>query len=424
MVIYYRVAGLIACFALLFNLVLILAIMIALKADLTLPGIAGLVLTVGMSVDANVLIFERIREELNGGASLKVALNNGFSKAMSTIVDANITTLITAAVLYRIGTDQVRGFAVTLFVGILMSMFTAIFVSRVFFEILERKRLIKTLNFMPSASSIGYDFIGKQKIAAIVSIAIILVGMIGVGVRGRGIFDIDFNGGSSVQVYLTEEMAISDVRSKLNDVLPDLSVSAVSLPGAEGRVFKVDTSLAEYGELGTVVLTDRTGKSAEVELKGINSLNQIIKTLDAADVGIAVTPNANGDGIEFTDSTNSASGEMSVKNFDDKTETASNLHMNFKTDALRYNTGPIPAGVDVVQEKIEQVFTGPNGESMLVMHNMDFTPPKAEEGPSFNTPPGAAGPTDISPQNPESPMTPAEETPAAEKRKRLNRRSR
>ncbi|WP_158545496.1 protein translocase subunit SecD [Bremerella cremea] len=397
MVIYYRVAGLIACFALLFNLVLIMAVLIPF-ADLTLPGIAGLVLTVGMSVDANVLIFERIREELKSGASLKVALNNGFSKAMSTIVDANITTLITAVVLYRIGTDQIRGFAVTLFIGILMSMFTAIYVSRGFFDILERKRLIKTLNFMPAASSIGYDFIGKQKVAGIVSLIVILVGLIGVGARGKSIFDIDFNGGSSVQIYLAEAMPISEVRSKLTDVLPDLTVSAVTLEGAEDRIYKVDTSLAEYGELGKVVMTDRKGKSAEVDLTGINSLNQIIEALDAADVGIAVGPNADTDGIEFTDATNSPEGEMSVKNADDKTNTASNLRMNFSTDALRYNTGMIPAGVDVVQDRIKEVFTGPNGESLLVMHNMDFslskeaqtaTPSTATDAPQGESKPAA-----------------------------------
>ncbi|MEW4453982.1 protein translocase subunit SecD [Bremerella sp. JC817] len=431
MAIYYRVAGLVACFALLFNLVLVLAVMIALSADLTLPGIAGLVLTVGMSVDANVLIYERIREELAGGASLRVALSNGFSKAMSTIVDANITTLITAAVLFRIGTDQVRGFAVTLFVGILMSMFTAIYVSRGIFDILEKKRVIKTLSFMPSASSIGYDFIGKARGAMIASLVVIAIGLVGVFGRGKDIFDIDFNGGSSVQVYLTEAMPISEVRSKLTGVLPDLSVSAVTLEGSEDRIYKVDTSLAEYGELGKVSITDRSGKTAEVDLTGIDTLNQIILALDAADVKVAVLPNADGDGIEFQDETGADSGTMSVKNVDDKTQTASNLRMNFSTDALRYNTGKIPAGVDVVQEKIAQVFTGPNGESMLVMHNMDFTPPAEVTGVVFpsatTTPEAAPATTEESKSAPEPEATteekaddkPAEEKPSEDKQSLL-----
>ena len=397
MAIYYQVAGIVACFALVFNLVLIMAIMIAIKADLTLPGIAGLVLTVGMSVDANVLIYERIREEINGGASLKVALSNGFGKAMSTIVDANITTLITAAVLYRIGTDQVRGFAVTLFVGILMSMFTAIYVSRGIFDILEKKRIISTLKFMPSASSIGYDFIGKKKVAAMISLVVILVGMIGVGVRGKDIFDIDFNGGSSVQVFLEEPMAISEVRSKLTGVLPDLSVSAVTMEGYEDRIYKVDTSMSEYGQLGKVVITDRTGASAEVDLAGVETLSGIIERLAAAEVGVAVLQNSDGDGIEFQDETGADSGSMSVKNVDDKTQTADHLRMNFSTDALRYNTGAIPAGVEVVQDRISQVFTGPNGESLLVMHNMDFSPPASAAG-AQSTPPVKVEAPETSPE--------------------------
>ncbi|QDU74887.1 bifunctional preprotein translocase subunit SecD/SecF [Bremerella volcania] len=412
MAIYYRVAGLVACFALVFNLVLILAVMIAIKADLTLPGIAGLVLTVGMAVDANVLIYERIREEINGGATLRVALSNGFGKAMSTIVDANITTLITAAVLYRIGTDQVRGFAVTLFVGILMSMFTAIYVSRGIFDILEKKRILSTLKFMPSASSIGYDFIGKQKMAGMISLVVILVGMIGVGVRGKDIFDIDFNGGSSVQVFLEEPMPISEVRSKLTGVLPDLSVSAVTMEGYEDRIYKVDTSMAEYGQLGKVVITDRTGASAEVDLAGVETLSGIIERLAAAEVGVAVLQNTDGDGIEFQDETGADSGAMSVKNVDDKTQTADHLRMNFSTDALRYNTGAIPAGVEVVQDRISQVFTGPNGESLLVMHNMDFTPPATAAG-AQGTPPVKVEAPETTPTTTE-PMETAPEPEATE----------
>ena len=137
MVVYYRFAGCVAAIALLLNLVFILALIIAIQQPLTLTGLAGLVLTVGMSVDANVLIFERIREELGKGAALRMAIRNGFDKATTTIVDANLTTLITAIVLYVIGTEQIKGFAVTLILGILMSMFTAIYCSRTIFDILS-----------------------------------------------------------------------------------------------------------------------------------------------------------------------------------------------------------------------------------------------------------------------------------------------
>jgi len=397
MAIYYRVAGLIACFALLFNLVLIMAIMIGIQADLTLPGIAGLVLTVGMAVDANVLIFERIREELKSGASLRVALTNGFGKAMSTIVDANITTLITAAVLYRIGTDQVRGFAVTLFVGIVMSMFTAIYVSRGIFDLLERKRILKTLHMLPSASSIGYDFVGKQKIAAIVSIVVIVVGLLATGTRGRDIFDIDFNGGSSVQVQLKDQIQISEVRSKLGKVLPDLSVSTVTVEGFDDRIYKVDTSLTDYGPLGKLTITDRSGKSAEVDLMGATTLDQIEAKINEAEVGVRAALNLDRNGIEFQDTSESESGSMSIKSADES-DTANNLRMNFSTEDIRYDTGKIPEGVEVVQDRIARVFTGPNGESLLVMHNMDFEQPES-------TVPASTMPTTETPEKTEEPET-------------------
>jgi len=144
MAVYYKLSGIIADIALILNLVIILGVMALFKATLTLPGIAGLILTIGMSVDANVLIFERIREELRLGRTALSAIEAGFEKAMSTILDANITTLIAAVVLFQFGTGPVKGFAVTLSIGILASMFTAIFVSRtIFLQIYESKKNVK-----------------------------------------------------------------------------------------------------------------------------------------------------------------------------------------------------------------------------------------------------------------------------------------
>ena len=144
MVIYYGFAGIVATISLVLNLLLILALVMMIKQPLTLTGLAGLVLTVGMSVDANVLIFERIREELDRGSALRMAIRNGFDKATVTIVDANLTTLITALILYVFGTEQVKGFSVTLILGILMSMYTAIYCSLSLIHISEptRPRLI------------------------------------------------------------------------------------------------------------------------------------------------------------------------------------------------------------------------------------------------------------------------------------------
>lgn len=146
MLVYYRASGVVANLALAMNLLFIMALLSMFKATLTLPGLAGIVLTVGMAVDANVLIFERIREELRHGKTPKIAIDSGFAKAFITIIDANITTLIAALVLFQFGTGPVKGFAVTLSVGIVASMFTAIFVSRLIFDLFLDGRQVKKLS--------------------------------------------------------------------------------------------------------------------------------------------------------------------------------------------------------------------------------------------------------------------------------------
>jgi SecD/SecF fusion protein len=250
MLFYYRFAGVVACFALMVNLVLITALMIAVRATFTLPGFAGLVLTVGMSVDANVLIFERIREELSRGSVLRMALRNGFARATTTIVDANLTTLITAIVLYAIGTDQIRGFAVTLILGILMSMYTAIFCSRIIFDIAERRRKISSLSMMSIIRATNIDFLGKRGIAAAASVLLIVVGLIAGFIRGRDVLDIDFNGGTSVQVLFQDETDIEAVRARATAAFPDhtVTVNEINIEEHPGRVFAIVTSIADSVE--------------------------------------------------------------------------------------------------------------------------------------------------------------------------------
>jgi preprotein translocase subunit SecD len=146
MAIYYRVFGVLAVVALSANLVLLVAVMSLLSATLTLPGIAGIVLTVGMAVDANVLIFARIREELASGTSNQLAIHSGFERAVTTILDANITTLIVAVILYAVGTGPIKGFAVTLSVGIITSMFTAIMGTRALVNVVYGGRRVQRLS--------------------------------------------------------------------------------------------------------------------------------------------------------------------------------------------------------------------------------------------------------------------------------------
>ncbi len=223
MLLYYRFSGMVACFALAGTLLLVLASMVIIQAAFTLPGLAGLVLTVGMAVDANVLIFERIREEMKKGAGLRMAIRNGFDKATTTIVDANVTTLIAAVVLYSVGTGPIKGFGVTLFLGIVMSMFTAIFCSRTIFDIAERRRWIKKLSFGSILGETNIDFLSKRGLAMVFSLILIGAGLFGVVSRGTNLLNIDFTGGSSVTMVLDEGAAMpyDEVRSALVDAQVD-----------------------------------------------------------------------------------------------------------------------------------------------------------------------------------------------------------
>jgi len=146
MLVYYRLAGTVADFALVWNILLVLAVLASLQATLTLPGIAGLILTVGMSIDANVIIFERIREELRKGKTPKAAIDSGYDRALTTIIDANVTTLIASLVLYQFGTGPIKGFATVLFWGILISMFTAVFITRTIFSAYVSNRTLTKLS--------------------------------------------------------------------------------------------------------------------------------------------------------------------------------------------------------------------------------------------------------------------------------------
>jgi SecD/SecF fusion protein len=245
MLAYYRFSGMVADLAVLLNIVLVIAVMISFKAAFTLAGLAGLVLSVGMAVDANVLIYERMREEIDRGAAVRMAIRNGFARAFSTIVDSNLTTLITAVVLFAIGTDQLKGFAVTLFFGLLLNLFTAVFCSRVVFDLAERNRWITSLSMARLFGQTNFQFVKWVKPAIVGSLVFILAGLAAALQRGQGLFDIDFTGGSSVQVEFKPDkpLDIAAVREAVAS-LPDAAVSSVSTPGSPADLrYKIDTSL-------------------------------------------------------------------------------------------------------------------------------------------------------------------------------------
>ena len=234
MIAYYGFAGLLAAFAVTMNLLLIMMVMLSLRAAFTLDGLAGLVLTVGMAVDANVLIFERIKDELSGGATLRMAIRNGFSRAFTAIFDSNITTMLTAVILYSVGSEQIKGFAITLFLGVLFSMFTATYVSRIIFETCERRGWIGARCVYPIIPGLkpfpktNISFMKYSKLFISVSLVLIVIGIIALFGRKKGIFDIDFVGGVQVQALFNQPKQIGEVRSSLKE-LPDLAVSELSL---------------------------------------------------------------------------------------------------------------------------------------------------------------------------------------------------
>ncbi len=261
---YYRFAGLVANLCLILNLILVLGTMSLINATFTLPGLAGLVLTIGMAVDANVLIFERIREETNRGSSLRMAIHNGFGRAFTTIVDANVTTLIVAIVLYMIGTDQVRGFAVTLFIGIVMSMYSALYAGRLIFDVVERKRWIGTLKMASIVGATQWDFVGKKSIAGVGSAVVILAGLVSLFARGEENLDIDFRGGTMVTFEFDQPQALQVVRDDLEKefgssiTLERLTLQGEEQTGDSGRRYRLRTTEEEVQKV-----RDRVEKSLD-----------------------------------------------------------------------------------------------------------------------------------------------------------------
>ncbi len=219
MIFYYGKAGAFADVALLLNILLIFGVLASLGAVLTLPGIAGIVLTIGISVDANVLIFERIREELEKGKSQKESIKDGFSNALSSILDANITTGLTALILFVFGTGPIKGFATTLIIGILTSLFTAIFITRLLIDWWVNRG--GTLDFSTAITkglfkNVNIDFLKKRKIAYVVSGALILASLGSLFTTGLD-QGIDFVGGRTYQVRFEQPVSTEEITSVLND---------------------------------------------------------------------------------------------------------------------------------------------------------------------------------------------------------------
>ena len=216
--IYYKIPGLVANLALIINLILLVGALTMFHFVLTLPGIAGIILTIGLSVDANVLIYERLREEMALGKSLKVALNTAYEKAFSSIFDANVTTLITAAILFWKATGPVKGFAISLTLGILASLFTALIVGRSCLGWLVDTGRLKRISMLHLISSKNINFLGKGFIACMISLALLLAGAAAFYIRGEKNFGVDFRGGDLITLSAPGKIDIGQVRNALKPI--------------------------------------------------------------------------------------------------------------------------------------------------------------------------------------------------------------
>jgi SecD/SecF fusion protein len=216
--VYYRLAGLVADLTLVINLILLIGALTMFRFVLTLPGIAGIILTIGLSVDANVLIYERLREEMAAGKMLKAAVQAAYEKAFSSIFDANVTTLITAAILFWKATGPVKGFAISLTLGILASLFTALIVGRnVIGSVVDNGRVTK-MSMLHLISSQNINFLGKGFLACMCSLALILAGATSFYIRGEKNFGVDFRGGDLIRFSAPGTIDIGQVRHALSEI--------------------------------------------------------------------------------------------------------------------------------------------------------------------------------------------------------------
>jgi SecD/SecF fusion protein len=246
MIIYYNQAGMIANFALITNMFFLFGVLASLGAVLTLPGIAGIVLTLGMAVDANVIIYERIKEEIRAGKGLRIAITDGYKNAYSAIIDGNVTTLLTGIVLYIFGSGPVQGFATTLIIGILSSLFSAIFISRLVFTfLLNKNKEIKFSNAITknAFSNVNFDFLKVRKTTYVISSLIIIIGIASLFVNGLN-YGVDFSGGRTYIVRFDNDVKTNEIRKavaiEFDNVTPEVKTFGPTTQVKITTKYKID----------------------------------------------------------------------------------------------------------------------------------------------------------------------------------------
>jgi len=249
MVVYYRLSGVIANFALALNILFLFAGLAALQATLTLPGIAGIILSIGMAVDSNVLIFERMREEFAIGKTVKSGIEGGYDKALSTIVDSQVTTLITALALFLFGTGPIKGFAVTLSLGIIFNLFTTLFGTRLCYDILFAKKWLKPLRFSRFVEKSNIDFMGMRKATFFVSALLVAFGLFSFVeiLMGNANLGVDFSGGSLLQYKADQPFTLKEVRKAVAG--GNLDVDLQEVEGENRLIVKMKKSEDVVGQV-------------------------------------------------------------------------------------------------------------------------------------------------------------------------------
>jgi SecD/SecF fusion protein len=284
MIFYYRFSGLVADYAVILNTIMLLGCLSLFNATLTLPGIAGIILSLGMAVDSNVLIYERMREEFAAGKPLKSGIDGGYDKAFWTIIDSHVTTLITALVLFIFGTGPIRGFAVTLSLGVTLNLFTALFGTRVVYDYSILKRWLKNLNFFQLFERTSFDFIAWRRYAFAFSAVVVLLGVFAFVQlsRGHGNMGVEFSGGAMVRMNASKPFTVGTVRKALEqEGWGQAEIQPVE--GSTGLMIRVKKSETGVGQMAdrlvkilnknmtdnkfTVVGTEEIGASVSKDLR-------------------------------------------------------------------------------------------------------------------------------------------------------------
>jgi SecD/SecF fusion protein len=294
---YYRFSGVVACVALLANLLLTIGFMVLVNASFTLPGLAGLVLMLGMAVDANVLIYERLREERDRGASLALAIRNGYDRAFPTIIDTHLSSIFTAIVLYAVGNDQLKGFGVSLTAGLIISLFTSLYMTRLMFDIWLAKGWLHKLSMFRLLSRTNIDFMRIRYYWFTATILLTVFGITVFLIRGPNGLNIDFVGGTAYSGRLIEPMTITSLRNKLDENAQKerLAVKSVEeLPdeNGEGLHFRINYEDGSSAEVrlrnrapgATVAEQEEFVKHQAGELPDL-SVEQIFLQSDVAESG-------------------------------------------------------------------------------------------------------------------------------------------